>query len=153
MTGRVTTRATMRAMLARPVALLVTLPLAVGGLAGCGEGPPVTGEQPRPVLSEPNRLDSADNLTENDEVQLVNVTFIDGVLTGDVGSVPVVLGSPLRITVVTDVADTVTVEGFGQEILTAIDQPVQLELIAMEAGEFDVKLQDSGKVLTTLVVG
>lgn len=138
-------------MLVRLVALLVTLPLALGALAGCSEEPPAV-SQPRPVLSEANGLDSAAGLTDDEDVQLVNVTFIDGVLTGDVGIVPVALGSPLRLTVVTDVADTVVIEGFDQNILTAIDQPVQIELIASDAGEFDVKLQKSGKVLTTLDV-
>lgn len=139
-------------MLARPVVLLVTLPLALGALAACADEPPAVG-QPRPVLSEPNQLDSAPGLTDNEDVQLVNVTFVDGTLTGDVGGVRVVLGSPLRVTVVTDVADTVVIEGFDQRILTAIDQPVQIELIASDAGEFDVRLEKSGTVLTTLVVG
>lgn len=138
-------------MLARAVALLVTFS-AVGALAACSEPPPAA-QEPRPVVSPPNAFDVASALPDRDTPQLVNVNFLDGQVTGDGGSVPVALGSVVRVTVVSDVADTVVVEGFDQRILTAIDQPVQLELLTTEPGSFDVKLEDSGEVLTTLDVG
>jgi hypothetical protein len=138
----------MRTMLAR----VVVLPFVLGAVAACGDEPPAV-SQPRPVLSTPNNPSVADALPERYVPQLVNVTFVDGVLTGDVGSVPVVLGSVVRLTLVTDVVDTVVIEGFDQTILTAVNQPTQIELLADEAGAFDVRLQDSGQVLTTLDVG
>lgn len=139
------------AMLAPAAAPLLALSMLALGLTACGEEPPAVSE-PRPRLSAPNDLSVASELSENQDVQLVNVVFIDGQLTGDVGNVPVVLGSMVRLTIVTDVVETVVVEGFEQQILTAADQPVQLELVAQEAGEFDVKLRESGKVLVTLDV-
>jgi hypothetical protein len=135
-------------MLARAVVLL----LALGALAACAEEPPAV-SQPRPIVSSPNSFSVAEALPDRDTPQLVNVTFVDGVLTGDVGAVPVALGSVVRLTLVTDVVDTAVVEGLNASVLTAADQPVQIELLADEAGEFDVRLQGSGKVLTTLDVG
>ena len=135
-------------MLARAVVPL----LALVALVGCGDEPPAVSE-PRPVLSSPNNPSVAEGLPDRNAPQLVSVTFIDGQLTGDVGGVPVKLGSLVRVTVVTDVSETVVVEGFDARILTSIDQPVQLELLAQEAGEFDVRLEESGEVLTTLDVG
>lgn len=138
-------------MLAPAVAPLLTLTLLALGLSACGDVPPAVSE-PRPVLSAPNDLSVASGLTESQDVQLVNVVFVEGQLTGDTGAVAVVLGSPVRLTIVTDVVERVVVGGFEQQILTAADQPVQLDLVAHEAGEFDVTLQESGKVLVTLVV-
>jgi hypothetical protein len=141
----------MPAMLARAVALLTLS--AVPGLAACSE-PPEAPVEPRPVVSSPNSFSVAEALTDGKvEPQLVNVNYLDGQVTGDGGRVPVRLGSLVRLTVVADVAETVVVEGFDQTFLTAVDQPVQIVLLAQRAGEFDVTLRESGETLTTLVVG
>jgi hypothetical protein len=128
--------------------------LLLGALVGCTEEPPIT-TTPRPVISSPNAPSVSTALPERPDrsiPQIVNVNVLDGGLTGDVGEVPVRLGSLVRLTVLADVADVVVVEGYGQTIQTAVGQAVQLELLADEAGSFDVTLRDSGTRLTTLVV-
>jgi hypothetical protein len=142
----------MLVMPARAAVLLLVLPLAVPALVGCADTPPAV-SAPRPVLVSPNNPGVSTALPDRDTPQLVNVTLIGGQLTGDVGSVPVALDSQVRLTVVTDVSDTVVVDGFGQSLLTTVGQPVQLELVADRAGEFPVRLQQAGTVLTTLTVG
>lgn len=110
---------------------------------------------PRPVISSPNAPSVSSALPERPDravPQIVNVNALDGAVSGDTGEVPVRLGSLVRLTVLADVADVVVVEGFGQTIQTAVNQPVQLELLADRAGSFDVRLRDSGRQLTTLVV-
>ena len=111
---------------------------------------------PRPVVSSPNAPAVSTALPERPDrsiPQIVNVNLLDGGVTGDVGEVPVRLGSLVRLTVLSDVADVVVVEGYGQTIQAAVDQPVQLELLADMPGSFDVTLRDDGTLLTTLVVG
>lgn len=128
--------------------------LLLGALVGCSQEPPIT-TTPRPVISSPNAPNVSTALPERPDrsiPQIVNVSLLDGGVTGDVGEVPVQLGSLVRVTVLADVADVVVVEGYDQTIQTAVDQAVQLELLADQAGSFDVTLRDSGKRLTTLVV-
>ncbi len=138
-------------MLARAGASL----LLVGALVGCSEEPPIV-TTPRPVISSPNAPSVSTALPERPDrsiPQIVNVNLLDGGVTGDVGEVPVRLGSLVRLTVLSDVADVVVVEGYGQTIQTAVDHPVQLELLADQAGRFDVTLRDNRQRLTTLLVG
>ena len=141
-------------VVARAGAPLLLAALLGGVVSGCSEEPPIP-TAPRPVVSSPNAPSVSSALPERPDravPQLVNVTFVDGVLTGDVGTVPVRLGSLMRLTVVSDVADVVLVEGYGQSIRTAIDRAVQIEVLADMAGSFDVRLTESGMQLTTLVV-
>ena len=129
--------------------------MLVGALVGCSEAPPIE-TTPRPVISSPNAPDVSTALPERPDrsiAQIVNVSLLDGGVTGDIGEVAVQVGSLVRVTVLSDVADVVVVEGYGQTVQTAVDQAVQLELLADEAGSFDVTLRDSGQRLTTLVVG
>ena len=129
--------------------------LVLCALVGCSEEPPIT-TTPRPVISSPNAPNVSTALPERPDrsiPQIVNVSLLDGGVTGDVGEVPVRLGSLVRVTVLSDVADVVVVEGYGQTIQTAVDQVVQLEILADQAGSFDVTLRDDGQRLTTLVVG
>jgi len=46
----------------------------------------------------------------------------------------------------------VVLEGYGQTVLTSVDQAVQLDVLADQAGSFDVRLRERGTRLTTLVV-
>lgn len=141
-------------VIARAGAPLLLAALLGGVLSGCTEQPPIE-TTPRPVVSSPNAPSVSSALPERPDravPQIVSVTFVDGVLTGDVGTVPVQLGSLVRLTVVSDVADVVVVGGYGQSIRTAIDRAVQIEVLADMAGSFDVRLRDSGTLLTTLVV-
>lgn len=129
--------------------------LLLAALVGCAEEPVIVTE-PRPVISSPNAPDVSTALPERPDrsvPQIVNVSLQDGGVTGDVGQVPVRLGSLVRMTVLADVSDVVVLEGYGQTVQTSVDQAVQLEVLADKAGTFPVRLRDAGMVLTTLVVG
>ncbi len=129
--------------------------LLLAALAGCAEES-VIPASPRPVISSPNAPSVSTALPERPDrsvPQIVNVNVLDGGVTGDVGRVPVRLGSRVRLTVLSDVSDVVVLEGYGQSFRTAVGQPVQLEVLADKAGTYDVRLRDSGQRLTTLVIG
>lgn len=130
--------------------LLVPLVLL---LPACSDEQPGSFEATRPPLATPNRADVADDVRSVGVPQLVNVTLADGQATGDTGTVPVVLNSPVRVTVVADVVDTVVVEGYSITSITQIGSPVQIEFPADRPGTFPVRLEGSGRVLTTLQVG
>ena len=128
--------------------------LLLGALVACTEQPPVV-TTPRPVFSSPNAPSVSSALPDRPDrpvPQIVNVSLLDGGVTGDVGEVPVRLGSLVRLTVLSDVSDVVVLEGYGQTVQTAVDQAVQLDVLADKPGRFAVRLRDSGKQLTTLVV-
>lgn len=138
-------------MVARAGACLLLL----GALVGCSEEPPIA-TTPRPVVSSPNAPSVSTALPERPDravPQIVNVSLQDGGVTGDTGEVRVNLGSLVRLTVLSDVSDVVVLEGYGQTVLTSVDQAVQLDVLADQRGTFDVRLRDSGMRLTTLVVG
>lgn len=133
-----------------PAGLLLPLALL---LAACGEEGPGSFEATSPPLATPNRAEVAEELPAREAPQIISVTLADGQVTGDTGTVPVVLNSPVRLTVVVDVADTVIVDGYGFSLRTEINSPVQLEFPADIAGTFLVRLEESGRVLTTLQIG
>lgn len=143
-----------RAALVPRVALVLGLLAAVTSLAGCADEEPVV-TTPRPVVVSPNAPSVATALPDRPDraiAQLVNVVFRDGVVAGDTGQVPVKLNSLVRLSVISDVSDVIVVEGYDQTVQTAIEQAVQLEILADQPGSFPVRLRDEGTVLATLVV-
>lgn len=130
-------------------AVLALLPLAV---PACGSTPDPTPAGPRPELVQPSMPSVASGIRTTDVPRLVNVLLDDGRPRGVSRVVEVERHAPVRLTVVSDVSDVVLVEGYQARVRLAIDEPVQLSFIVSRAGDFDVRLERAGTVLTTLRV-
>lgn len=128
------------------LALLLVLPLAA-----CSEEAVPSGE--RPVVATADNPDVAPSVDDPSVPRLISIVVTDGRLTGDTGVVQVKRNVLVRLTVISDEADTVVVQGYDQRALATAEVPVQLEILADMAGEFPIVLEDSGLELTRLRVG
>jgi hypothetical protein len=129
------------------VALLLALPLAA---CGDDEDPPPSGAAP--PLASPELPSVAEGVSQEGVPQLVNLVVTDEQVTGVGATVAVPLNTPVRLTVITDTADVLLVERYDLRSQLTVGEPVQLELIASEAGDAQVVLERTGQVLTTLQV-
>lgn len=87
-----------------------------------------------------------------DDAQVVGLTVARGQVTGDTGRVEVPLGTTVRLTVTSDVADEVHVHGFEATMRVSPGQASQLEFLADRPGVFEVELHHARRVLTRLQV-
>lgn len=127
--------------------LLLVLPLA----ACSGEDAVPSGD--RPIVATADNPDVAPSVDDPSVPRLISIVVTDGRLTGDTGVVQVKRNVVVRLTVISDKADTVLVQGYGQRALATAEVPVQLEFLADEPGDFRIVLEDSGLELTRLRVG
>lgn len=131
--------------------LLLTLLLSALPQVGCGgEEPTAAGE--RPVVVEPENPSVASSVADPSAPRIISVVATGDTLTGDTGTVELRRNVPVRLTVITDDADTVLVRGYDLRAVAVADVPVQLDFLADRAGEFEVVLEESGQVLTRLRV-
>ncbi len=129
--------------------LAVLLGLSV---AACG-GEDATPSGPLPSLSRPSKPAVASGVSQAGEPLIVGVTLVGGRVTGDTGPVSVAVGTPIRLTVLSDVADVLLVTGYDRREQVTVNNPVQLEFVADRSGTFEVLLEASGTTITTLQVG
>lgn len=130
--------------------LVLTVLLAIS-LAACGGEDPVPAGE-RPVLVEPDNPSVASAVADPTAPRLLSVVVTDGQLTGDTGVVDVRRNAPVRLSVITDDADTLVVQGYDLRTVVTAGLPEQLTFIADEAGEFPVVLEESGIELLRLRV-
>lgn len=132
--------------------LLLTVLLTALPQVGCGgEEPTASGE--RPVVVEPENPSVASSVADPSAPRIVSIVATGDTLSGDTGTVDLRRNVPVRLTVITDAADTVLVRGYDLRAVAVADAPVQLDFLADRPGEFEVVLEESGTVLTTLQVG
>ncbi len=127
--------------------LLLILPLA----ACSSEEAVPSGD--RPIVATADNPDVAPSVDDPSVPRLISIVVTDGRLTGDTGVVQVKLNVVVRLTVISDEADTVVVQGYDQRALATAEVPVQVEFLADEPGDFRIVLEDSGLELTRLRVG
>ena len=133
------------------VRLLLTVLLTALPQLGCGGEEPVPSGD-RPVVVAPDNPSVAGSVQDPTAPRIVSIVITAGTTTGDTGVVSLQRNVPVRLTVISDVADTVFVEGYDLRVLATAGVPVQLDFLAATAGEFQVRLEDSGLALTTLQV-
>jgi hypothetical protein len=136
-----------------PVPRLLLPPLLALALVGCGGGPDPEPSGDRPVLAQPDNPSVASGVADPTAPRIVNVVATDGTLTGDTGVVQLKRNVPVRLSIISDKADTIVVQGLDITALATAEVPVQLDFIADRAGEFPVVLEESGLELTRLRVG
>lgn len=125
--------------------LLLALPAAACGSAG---DPEPSGTFP--PLAVPSLPSVADGVSQDGVPQLVNVLVAGGEVRGVDAVVEVRLNTRVRLTVLADTADVLLVRDYDVRTQLAVDQPVQVEILASRQGEAEVVLEQSGLVLTTL---
>lgn len=154
----------------RPAALaapLLALALVATGCGGDEEepAPPAAAAETTPAESLPAVTDPAPGPTgEAPEVgeqtddplaphMELDVTVTDGVVDPPFDDVEVPLGSIVRLSVTSDVDDELHVHGLGdQTVELPAGQPVTVDLVADQAGAWEVETHESGVLLTRLVV-
>lgn len=137
----------------RPLAVPALVLLLAVALTGCGAGEDPEPEGRAPVVVRPSLPQVASGVTQDGVPLLVNVGYAEGRVTGAAGPVSLRRNTPVRVTVISDVTDEVLVRGYEVRAQLTVGQPVQVAFIADRVGTFEVVLEDTGTVLTRLVVG
>lgn len=132
----------------RVAALLLATSAA---LAGCSsEDPQPSGALPSTTV--PDLPSVADGVSQDGVPLLVNIGVAGGQVTGAGTTVSLRQGTPVRVTVTSDVADILLIEGYQVRAQLTINDPVQVSFIATRTGTFEVVLEQTGTVLTRLEV-
>ncbi|MEQ7128878.1 hypothetical protein ABN034_30670 [Actinopolymorpha sp. B11F2] len=105
----------------------------VGGCAGGSDGTGSSDSTPPPV-------------------KRLTVKIADGEVSPNAARVEVADGTPIEITVTSDVADRLHVHGYDEEVAVEPDKPGTLEFVADEAGRFEIELHDADRLVYQLVV-
>ena len=137
-----------------PVLALALLPV----VAGCGTSDPSTVSAPpggSPAASTaagggPTAM--ASGVPTDSAQQTLSFTVAGGKVSGDTGRVKVKLGTKLRITVLSDVADELHVHVYDLKQELSAGAPASLEFVANTSGVIEVELEHQKITLTHLEV-
>jgi hypothetical protein len=134
-----------------PAALLLPLVAACGG-----SDPSTVAAPPSPSASVAAPSDQptsvASGVASDTAQQIVSLTVSHGKVTGDTGRVHVKLGTRIRITVLSDVADEIHVHLYDLTQEMSAGTPASIEFVADRAGVITVELEHSKLPLTHLQV-
>ena len=126
---------------------MVTGAVLIGVLGGCGHG---TAAAPG---SGPAGPSAASGRAQALTVHTINVKVRGGKASGDTGRVTVPLGSPVIISVSSDVADEVHVHGYERTMKVPAASTASVVFTANKPGTFDVELENPKLALLQLQVG
>lgn len=121
-------------------------------VAGCGNAGDPEPAGTFPPLAAPSLPSVADGVSQEGVPQLVTVLVSGDEVSGVRGVVEVRLNTRVRLTVLADTADVLLVRDYDVRTQLAVNQPVQVEILASRQGEAEVVLEQSGLVLTTLLI-
>jgi hypothetical protein len=124
---------------------IATGAVLIGVLGGCGHG---TATAPGSSPTGPS-AGRAPTLA----VHTISVKVRDGKATGDTGKVTVPLGSPVVISVSSDVADEIHVHGYERTVKVPAASTASIAFTANKPGTFDVELDNPKVALLQLQVG
>jgi hypothetical protein len=85
--------------------------------------------------------------------QQIVVEYVGGQVRGDSGRIDVALGTPVTITITSDMADEAHLHGYDLEADLLPAQPAELRFDATIPGVFELELHDAGRLLLTLQIG
>ncbi|MGB8995814.1 MAG: hypothetical protein WCB57_04955 [Pseudonocardiaceae bacterium] len=129
------------------VAMVITTgAVLIGVLGGCGHGT-APSSNPGGVSTAPGRAGTAQT------VHTINIKVRGGKLSGDTGRVAVPLGSPVIISVSSDVADEIHVHGYDRKVNVPAGATASVAFTANMPGIFEVELENSKLQLLQLQVG
>jgi hypothetical protein len=130
------------------MALLVAAGAIVGVFTGCGDGASTaSGSSPAGAAARPAPAPAAPT------VRTINIRVLGGKISGDSGRVSVPLGTPIVLSVSSDVADEIHVHGYDRKAKVPAGTTGSVVFTANIAGVFDVELENSKLALVQLQVG
>lgn len=115
-------------------------------------GEPIAGITTIEIPSSTRTDDDPGPQTEPEVVEIV-LTIAGGRLQEHLHRVPVPLGTKIRLSISSDVADELRINGYAIAHTITRDEPTQVEFTANIAGVFDIELENIGDHLIQLEVG
>ena len=127
-----------------------------GALGGCEQVPATGGASaafPAPSSSTAvGSLDGSSPTPVGPAVRMITITVRGGQVSGEIGRVAVPLGTPVTLSVTSDVADEVHVHGYNREVEIPAGGTASVSFTANIAGVFEVELHKSKRQLLQLQV-
>ncbi|MGH3608952.1 MAG: hypothetical protein ACRDRD_12795 [Pseudonocardiaceae bacterium] len=121
----------------------------IGVLGGCGQGAATApGSSLAGTAGTPGRAPAPAAPT----VHTISVKVRGGKASGDIGKVTVPLGSPVIISVSSDVADEIHVHGYERTVKVPAASTASIAFTANKPGTFDVELDNPKVALLQLQV-
>lgn len=136
----------MRNRLLFGTALLAAVPLVLTGCGASSSTSSSTGSAPEASVSAPVTSGAAAATVQ------LSVAIAGGTVTPAATNVAVPVGSPVELTVTSDVADVIHVHGYDLEQAVSPGAPVTFDFTADQTGTFEVETHESGLLLLKLVV-
>ena len=130
----------------RVAVVVAAAAVAVGTLAGCGHGAS-TGPDSNPSGA------SGKAPAASTTVRTINVKVRGGKATGDTGRIAVATGTPIVLSVSSDVADEIHVHGYDRKANIPAGATASVAFAANTPGVFEVELENSKLQLLQLQVG
>lgn len=142
-------RVTIRVGASKVVAgVVMTSTLAMGVLTGC-EGATSTAPGANPAGAAAGTAPAPAGPT----VRTINIKVLGGKASGDSGRVSVPLGTPIVLSVTSDVADEIHVHGYDRTAEVPAGATGSIAFTASTPGVFEVELENSKLELMQLQVG
>lgn len=130
----------------RVAVVVAAAAVAVGALAGCGHGASTgPGSNPSGASGKPPAASTT--------VRTINVKVRGGKATGDTGRIAVATGTPIVLSVSSDVADEIHVHGYDRKANIPAGATASVAFAANTPGIFEVELENSKLQLLQLQVG
>ena len=126
--------------------LVVAGAVLAGVLSGCGQGQSGSG-------SEGGSGSAGGAAPAAPTVQTIDVKVQGGKASGNTGRVTVALGTPVVLSVSSDVADEIHVHGYDRMAPVPAGATASVTFTANKPGVFDVELENSKLQLLQLQVG
>jgi heme/copper-type cytochrome/quinol oxidase subunit 2 len=125
--------------------VVVAAAVAVGALGGCGHGSSTApGTNPAGAAAKPPASSS---------VRTISIKVRGGKASGDTGRIAVPLGTPIVLSVSSDVADEIHVHGYDRKAEIPAGATAAVTFTANTPGVFEVELENSKLQLLQLQVG
>jgi hypothetical protein len=118
---------------------------------GGSSAPAASSPLPSPSLAS-SAAPVASSVPSDNAQQTISLTVSGGKVTGQTGRVKVALGTRLRITVTSDVADEILVHVYDLKQEVSANASASIEFVADKPGVVDVELERSKLTLTRLAI-
>ena len=118
--------------------------VAVGTLGGCGHGASTAPGNPAGASAKPPAAST---------VRTINIKVRGGKANGDTGRIAVPVGTPIVLSVSSDVADEIHVHGYDRKANVPAGATASVVFTANTPGVFEVELENSKLQLLQLQVG
>ena len=129
----------------RVAIVVVAAAVAAGTLGGCGHGTDTApGANPAGAAAKP---------PASSAVRTINIKVRGGKASGDTGRIAVPLGTPIVLSVGSDVADEIHVHGYDRKANIPGGATASVVFTANTPGVFEVELENSKLQLLQLQVG